>query len=504
MAILLHIPLSFVHWATILLVLAALTGDSTGQYTAEAEADRVAALPGTEELKSDLFSGYVTVDKEAGRALSYLFVEAEDPASAPLALWLSGGPGCSSIGGGFMSELGPFYPDPDTPGKLRRNQWAWTRTANYIFLDSPAFVGFSYSNTSSDRIVGDARTAADARAFMLGFLQRFPQYANTPFWITGESYAGHYVPNLALEILRGNEEDRSTPPIRLQGVMVGNPWTDPTVDNRGAADMWWTHSITSDAVYRGMLRYCNFTTLGPLAMQAAGSTLASGSLLLSTLQTNVDITECNRVVYEAGAEFGQINIYDIYVDICYPSSVTAPARQLGKAVGSTASFAAVGPLLAENGAYDPCVDDEVSTYMNLPEVQAALHVNQSGQLPGPWSDCSSYLQYSRKDLLTSELPVWQRLLQRYPRLQILIYSGDVDGIVPVIGTRRWTAGLGLPITDPWRPWHSLTGQVAGHTITYAGLTFASVRNAGHMVPFTQPERSYAMFTSFLHNQTLPM
>ena len=62
----------------------------------------------------------------------------------------------------------------------------------------------------------------------------------------------------------------------------------------------------------------------------------------------------------------------------------------------------------------------------------------------------------RHDLFRSELPVWAELLQS--RLSMLVYSGDVDGIVPVIGTRRWIAGLGLPILKPWRPWHSLTGD----------------------------------------------
>ncbi len=37
-------------------------------------------------------------------------------------------------------------------------------------------------------------------------------------------------------------------------------------------------------------------------------------------------------------------------------------------------------------------------------------------------------------------------------LRMLIYSGDVDGIVPVVGTRRWTAGLGLETLSPWRQW----------------------------------------------------
>lgn len=54
-----------------------------------------------------------------------------------------------------MSELGPFYPSKD--GKsLISNPWAWNNIANVIFLESPAFVGFSYSNTSSDAIVGES------------------------------------------------------------------------------------------------------------------------------------------------------------------------------------------------------------------------------------------------------------------------------------------------------------------------------------------------------------
>lgn len=63
------------------------------------------------------------------------------------------GPGCSSLAGGFMSELGPFYPTPG--GKLQKNQHAWNQIANIIFLESPAFVGWSYSNTSTDIVVGE-------------------------------------------------------------------------------------------------------------------------------------------------------------------------------------------------------------------------------------------------------------------------------------------------------------------------------------------------------------
>ena len=53
------------------------------------------------------------------------------------------------------------------------------------------------------------------------------------------------------------------------------------------------------------------------------------------------------------------------------------------------------------------------------------------------------------------LPRYSELLQE--DLNILIFSGDVDGIVPVTGSRRWIKKLGVDIEKPWRPWHSKTG-----------------------------------------------
>lgn len=66
--------------------------------------------------------------------------------------------------------------------------------ANLLFLESPAGVGFSYTNTSSDlNNTGDASTAIDASRFLINWFERFPQYKNRPFYIAGESYAGKCV-----------------------------------------------------------------------------------------------------------------------------------------------------------------------------------------------------------------------------------------------------------------------------------------------------------------------
>ena len=98
----------------------------------------------------------------------------------------------------------------------------YVTVANIIFLESPAGVGFSYSNTTSDyKLSGDNRTAQDSLTFLVNWLERFPQYKNRDFYITGESYAGHYVPQLALTILQYNKITNQTV-INLQGIAVKN------------------------------------------------------------------------------------------------------------------------------------------------------------------------------------------------------------------------------------------------------------------------------------------
>lgn len=92
--------------------------------------------------------------------------------------------------------------------------------ANVLFLESPAVVGFSYSNTTSDYDkAGDKATSVDAYAFLINWLERFPQYKTRDFYITGESYAGHYVPQLAYTIIVNNKLHQQTI-INLKGIAV--------------------------------------------------------------------------------------------------------------------------------------------------------------------------------------------------------------------------------------------------------------------------------------------
>jgi serine carboxypeptidase-like clade 2 len=90
--------------------------------------DRISVLPGQpRNVGFAQYSGYVTVNEQAGRALFYWLVESpavRGAESRPLVLWLNGGPGCSSVAYGAAEEIGPFHVRPD--GKaLYLNPYSW-------------------------------------------------------------------------------------------------------------------------------------------------------------------------------------------------------------------------------------------------------------------------------------------------------------------------------------------------------------------------------------------
>lgn len=136
--------------------------------------DLVVRLPGQPRVGFKQYAGYVDVDVHHGRSLFYYFVQAQtDPNHKPLTLWLNGGsllinhstlypflfiyyfislsfshlslvftgPGCSSIGGGAFTELGPFYPRGDGRG-LRRNSQSWNRGMHFIYVYVYLFINF--------------------------------------------------------------------------------------------------------------------------------------------------------------------------------------------------------------------------------------------------------------------------------------------------------------------------------------------------------------------------
>jgi carboxypeptidase C (cathepsin A) len=90
-----------------------------------------------------------------------------------------------------------------------------------VWLESPAGVGFSYSDNPADYNTNDTRTTADTYKFLQTFFtDLFPQYAKSRFYVTGESYGGHYVPLISYAVVEGNKDSSNTF-INIQGLMEG-------------------------------------------------------------------------------------------------------------------------------------------------------------------------------------------------------------------------------------------------------------------------------------------
>ena len=130
-------------------------------------------------------------------------------------LWLSGGPGCSSLVGLFF-ELGPAGINKKL--EVVSNPFSWNSNASVIFLDQPVNVGFSYSGSSVSNTVAAGK---DVYALLTLFFKQFPEYASQDFHIAAESYGGHYAPVFATEILKHKRTN-----INLKSLLIGNGLTD--------------------------------------------------------------------------------------------------------------------------------------------------------------------------------------------------------------------------------------------------------------------------------------
>ncbi|KAG5242518.1 serine carboxypeptidase [Salix suchowensis] len=401
--------------------------------------DKILSLPGQPPVSFQQHSGYVTVDENQDRALFYYFVEAEShPASKPLVLWLNGGPGCSSFGIGALSENGPFRPRGG--GILARNDYSWNKEANMLYLESPAGVGFSYStNQSFYDLVNDTITTQDNFIFLQKWFVKFPEYKDRDFYITGESYAGHYVPQLAHLIAQSGLK------FNLKGIAVGNALLEFNTDFNSEGDYYWAHGLISDATYELMNSVCNNSQLWRESI--------------------------------TGSRF----------DACVVVN-----KRLSK----------------DSENIDACVKEKSSQYLNMKDVQEALHAQLVGVTRWTVMLFNLLCSVVNYDMLNLEIPTVNIVGSLVSSgIRVLVYSGDQDSVIPFIGSRILVDGLakelGLNATVPYRPWVE-DKQVGGWTQVYGDIiTFATIRGAGHLAPLTPPKRSLALFAAFLSGKSLP-
>uniref|UniRef100_A0A8C7RJP1 Carboxypeptidase n=1 Tax=Oncorhynchus mykiss TaxID=8022 RepID=A0A8C7RJP1_ONCMY len=203
------------------------------------DVDEIKFLPGLQKQPNfKQYSGYFNV--AGNKHLHYWFVESQkDPASSPVVLWLNGGPGCSSLDG-LLTEHGPFLIQNDGMS-LEYNPYSWNMIANMLYLESPAGVGYSYSD-DSNYTTNDTEVSMNNFLALKEFFKAFPEYIKNEFFLTGESYGGIYIPTLAERVM----EDAS---MNLQGIAVGNGMSSYEMND---------NSLVYFAYYHGLLgtRYC--------------------------------------------------------------------------------------------------------------------------------------------------------------------------------------------------------------------------------------------------------
>eukprot|EP01104_Vermistella_antarctica_P004151 TRINITY_DN14657_c0_g1_i1.p1 TRINITY_DN14657_c0_g1~~TRINITY_DN14657_c0_g1_i1.p1 ORF type:complete len:524 (-),score=79.05 TRINITY_DN14657_c0_g1_i1:84-1544(-) len=475
-----------------LLLLASLLACGPVQSSSVGTSNLVKSLPGlTVPLNFTQYTGYVPVGPQSDRNLFYWFVEAESdtPEEEPLVLWLTGGPGCSGLFA-LLTEHGPFrvHDDGET---LYLNDYSWNKAANMIYIEAPCGVGFSYGSNASDPdtyVTGDNQTASDNLDFIEGFLRLYPQFQASEFFIAGESYGGHYVPELAYNVMMRNEAaGEDTPQINLRGIMAGNPSFDFEIEEEYTFSFVANHALISQQQLTAFYAAC-----GP-----------NGTFYPSPTQA------CSAIVSRLLLNLEQINPYNIYAECIGPGpGPTGGCLTYDVLAAAVADQADLGKGVSHrlrSQTFVPCIPTAKEVqYMTSSSLLSALNVSVNSF---QWDVCSSHINYTQ--YAPSMFPYYHALIDS-GNYRFLIYSGDVDSCVPFPGTEECVRRLNLPLVRDFTPWTVDTqngSQVAGYQQQYAqNVSYVTVKGAGHMVPTYKPLEALALFSSFLTsavNFTLP-
>jgi vitellogenic carboxypeptidase-like protein len=134
-------------------------------------------------------------------------------------LWLQGGPGASSLFGLFV-ENGPYIVNEDL--NITFNKHSWTQEFSMIYVDNPVGTGFSFTDDNEGYSRNEESVADNLYEALQQFFTIFSEYRDNEFYITGESYAGKYIPAIGNKLhLLSNESN-----INFKGIAIGNGWID--------------------------------------------------------------------------------------------------------------------------------------------------------------------------------------------------------------------------------------------------------------------------------------
>uniref|UniRef100_A0AC34G586 Serine carboxypeptidase n=1 Tax=Panagrolaimus sp. ES5 TaxID=591445 RepID=A0AC34G586_9BILA len=134
--------------------------------------------------------------------------------------------------------------------------------------------------------------------------------------------------------------------------------------------------------------------------------------------------------------------------------------------------------------------------MNLPAVRKALHIPDKMY---DWQICNNNIFNTYKNQYSDMTSFFKKVINA--KIPILLYYGDTDSICNFMMGQKFSLQLGLPLIENGKAW-MVNGQVAGIKTVYDGLTFTTIRGAGHMAPqWRAPETAHAI-KQFVLNQPI--
>jgi vitellogenic carboxypeptidase-like protein len=323
---------------------------------------------------------------------------------------------------GNFYELGPYRVTSSLT--LQPNPGAWNRIFGLVFLDNPIGTGFSVASTR--------------------FVQLDPVFKHRPIYITGESYAGKYIPAIGYYILEKNAKLKSTERVNLAGVAIGNGLTDPVTQMVTHAD---------NAYYAGLINERQKNELEKLQLEA------------------VELVERRN----------------------WSEATDARSRVLDLLQNMT-GFA----TLYDYSRKVPYEDWLVAQFLNIAEVKKALGVNVDESFV--YEKCSKIVWAAlHADLMKSVKYMVEKLLKE--EMRVLLYQGQRDLRVGVVQVEAWVKTMkweGIEnFVNAEREIWKVNGEVAGYVQKWKSLTNVVVLGGGHLLPADQPLNSQAMIEDWV-------
>jgi len=408
----------------------------------EAQEASLVKLPEAPLIPS--YAGFITVNKIFNSNMFFwYFPAAYDFQTAPTVLWLQGGPGGSSLFGLF-AENGPFSVTENL--ELERRNTAWSLTHNVIYIDNPVGTGFSF--TYGGYAENQTAVGEDLFACLVQIFTLFPYLQENDFYVTGESYAGKYIPAISYKIHQANkdieEKDRK---IKFKGMAIGDGLCDPV----------------------SMTNYGDFLL---------------GIGLVDTEQRD-QFQEMSAMAVDFINQEEWIKAFEVFDNLLNGDTTGYPSF-FANTTGFNYYFNYLNTEEPEDMGYYPAYLEKASTRL-------AIHV---GNLT--YNSGEEVEKHLLADIMQSTKPWIQEIMNA--GYKVLIYNGQLDVIIAHTLTQSFIDSMTWADREafdaaPRKKWY-VGPELAGYSKSSENFTQLLVRNAGHMVPYDQPKWSFDMINRF--------